>query len=118
MENDEDFISFFEKFVKINSGSLKINGVNEMGKVLEKEFESIGFATSFKELLLNLEQGDHLFCELNKGKIKGKKLLLIGHLDTVFEEDSPFQEFSRKDNIVYGPGVDDMKGGNVIILYV
>ena len=51
-------------------------------------------------------------------KVKGKKLLLIGHLDTVFEEDSDFQEFTMvNDSIAHAPGGNDMKGGNVIMLY-
>jgi glutamate carboxypeptidase len=44
-------------------------------------------------------------------------MLLIGHLDTVFEPDSPFQRFERIDaNTAKGPGIIDMKGGDVIIL--
>jgi glutamate carboxypeptidase len=44
-------------------------------------------------------------------------VLLIGHLDTVFEADSPFQKFERLDgNKARGPGIIDMKGGNVIIV--
>ena len=46
-----------------------------------------------------------------------KKLLLIGHLDTVFEADSPFQTFERDGDMAYAPGGNDMKGGNVVILY-
>lgn len=42
---------------------------------------------------------------------------MIGHLDTVFEADSPFQTFERKDSIAYAPGGNDMKGGDVVILY-
>ena len=42
---------------------------------------------------------------------------MIGHLDTVFEENSPFQKFVKQDSIAFGPGANDMKGGNVIVLY-
>ena len=43
--------------------------------------------------------------------------MLIGHLDTVFEADSPFQTFERLDaTTAKGPGVIDMKGGDVIII--
>ena len=43
--------------------------------------------------------------------------MLIGHLDTVFEADDPFQSFERDGMQAIGPGVDDMKAGNVIIVY-
>jgi glutamate carboxypeptidase len=62
-----------------------------------------------------MNRAGHLFAS-TEGK-KGKKLLLIGHLDTVFEADSPFQKFEIRDGVVYGPGANDMKGGNVVMLY-
>ena len=63
-----------------------------------------------------MNRAGHLFAETS-GK-KGKKLLLIGHLDTVFEEDSPFQKFERvNDSTAHAPGGNDMKGGDVIVLY-
>ena len=63
-----------------------------------------------------MNRAGHLFAETSGEK--GKKLLLIGHIDTVFEEDSPFQSFERiNDSIAKAPGGNDMKGGNVIILY-
>ena len=49
---------------------------------------------------------------------KGKKITMVGHLDTVFEKDHPFQKFVRKGNKAYGPGVDDMKSGDVSMLYI
>src|SRR5690606_5461017 len=52
----------------------------------------------------------------HKGRPDTKRLLLIGHLDTVFEPDSPFQTFSRKGDIATGPGVGDDKGGMVVML--
>ena len=50
-------------------------------------------------------------------KGKGKKFLLIGHLDTVFEADDDFQAFSRNGNIATGPGIADMKDGNAVIVF-
>jgi len=45
------------------------------------------------------------------------KVLLVGHLDTVFEADSPFQRFQKlDDSTATGPGVIDMKGGDVVML--
>ena len=59
-------------------------------------------------------RGGHLVA--TRRGTKGKHLLLIGHLDTVFEEDSPFQTWTLvDDSIAKGPGASDMKGGNVVI---
>jgi len=116
-KNYDDAITLLEKVVNINSGSLNIMGVKKVGAVFADEFKAIGFNTIWKEMPLDMKRAGHLFCEINTGKVKGKKLLLIGHLDTVFEEDSPFQTYKRGGDIVYGPGVDDMKGGDIIILY-
>ncbi len=114
-KNNDDAINLLEKIVNINSGSLNLKGVKKVGEVLSTEYESIGFKSNWIPMPEEVNRAGHLFCELNTGNVTGKKLLLIGHLDTVFEEDSPFQEFKREGNTVYGPGVDDMKGGNIII---
>jgi glutamate carboxypeptidase len=62
-----------------------------------------------------MKRAGHLIGEI-RGK-KGKRLLLIGHIDTVFEPDSPFQQWTRKDSLASGPGSNDMKGGNMVMLY-
>jgi len=115
--NNAKAITLLEKVVNINSGSLNIKGVKKVGAIFSDEFKAIGFTTTWKEMPANMMRAGHLFCELKTAKAKGKKLLLIGHLDTVFEEDSPFQTYTRDGDIVHGPGVDDMKGGDIIILY-
>ena len=63
----------------------------------------------------SVNRAGHLFAERQGNQ--GKRLLLIGHLDTVFEKDSPFQRFERQDSIARGPGVVDMKGSDVAILF-
>lgn len=114
-ENYESSLQLLEKVVNINSGSLNKEGVKKVGDIFAKEFKAIGFKTTWIDMPDEVNRAGHLFCEINTGNVKGKKLLLIGHLDTVFEEDSDFQEYRREGNMVYGPGVDDMKGGDVII---
>ena len=114
--NNQEAIDFLKKVVNINSGTLNLKGVKEVGMVFKDEFDQIGFNTSWIEMPLEMNRAGHLFAETTGSK--GKKLLLIGHLDTVFEEDSPFQEFKMiNDSIAHAPGGNDMKGGNVIILY-
>lgn len=114
-------IDLLERLVNINSGTMNHAGVREVGRVLEPQFQALGFETKWHDMPDSLNRAGHLFA-YKKGK-KGKRLLLIGHLDTVFEKDSPFQTFERigspTDSVYYakGPGAADMKGGDVAILY-
>jgi len=114
--NNPQAISFLKKVVNINSGTLNPEGVKEVGMVFKEAFDDITFETSWIDMPSEMNRAGHLFAE-TEGK-KGKRLLLIGHLDTVFEADSPFQEFKMvNDSIAHAPGGNDMKGGNVIVLY-
>ena len=107
-------IKFLEKIVNINSGTMNFKGVRMVGKELMKKFQAIGMDVKWIDGK-SFNRAGHLIAK-TKGK-KGTKLLLIGHLDTVFPESSPFQKYKLIDkNTVTGPGVADMKGGNVIIL--
>lgn len=109
-------LALLERIVNINSGTLNAKGVRAVGDVLRPEFDKLGLQTRWVELPDSLHRAGHLFAE-QRGK-KGKKLLLIGHLDTVFEPDSPFQKYTVVDSVtVIGPGVNDMKGGDVVLLY-
>lgn len=113
---DEASISFLEEVVNINSGSLNKKGVKEVGTVFNQAFKEIGFQTRWIDMPEEMNRAGHLFASIDGNR--GKKLLLIGHLDTVFEENSPFQSFERlKDNMAYGPGANDMKGGDVVVLF-
>ena len=115
-KNNAQAISFLEKVVNINSGTLNLKGVEMVGKEFATAFTEIGFESTWIPMPEEMNRAGHLFAEI-KGT-KGKKLLLIGHLDTVFEEDSPFQTFKMvNDSIAHAPGGNDMKGGNVIVLY-
>ncbi|WP_316928064.1 M20/M25/M40 family metallo-hydrolase [Gillisia marina] len=102
--------------VNINSGTLNAKGVKEVGMLFQQAFNDIDFKTRWVEMPEEMNRAGHLFAETSGDK--GKKLLLIGHLDTVFEEDSPFQKFKKiNDSIAHAPGGNDMKGGDVIILF-
>lgn len=100
--------------VNINSGTMNFEGVRQVGELFKAELDQLGFHT----VLTNGEaynRAGHLIAK-KEGK-KGPKFLLIGHLDTVFELDSPFQEYTMLDkHLMKGPGVADMKGGDVIII--
>ena len=115
-KNNDAAIDFLKKAVNINSGTLNLDGVGEVGALFDDAFFELGFDTRWVEMPEEMNRAGHFFAE-TKGN-KGKKLLLIGHLDTVFEADSPFQEFKMvNDSIAHAPGGNDMKGGDVIVLF-
>ena len=108
-------LQLIEKLVNINSGTLNTKGVKKVGKLLQKEFNSIGFSTEWVKLPDSLKRAGHLVAA-TKGT-QGKRLFLIGHLDTVFEPDMPANPFKKlTDSTATGQGANDMKGGDVIML--
>ena len=107
--------AFLETVVNINSGTMNHPGVREVGDHYEREFSGIDFQTRWIDLPDEMSRVGHLFAEIDGSQ--GDRVLLIGHLDTVFEPDSPFQTFVRKGDIAFGPGTEDMKGGNTVILF-
>jgi glutamate carboxypeptidase len=109
-----DALKLLERSVLINSGTLNPAGVREVGAVFSKEFEAIGFKTRWVEMPAEMKRAGHLVAE--RSGDKGKRVLLIGHLDTVFEKDSPVPPWQSDGTKVRGQGVSDMKGGDVIIL--
>jgi glutamate carboxypeptidase len=113
-KNYRETVALLEETVNINSGTLNLEGVREVGKVFEREFAKIGFQTEWITLPDSLKRAGH-FVATRKGT-KGKKLFFIGHLDTVFEKEMPFYPFTMvNDSTAKGQGVNDMKGGNVMI---
>jgi glutamate carboxypeptidase len=113
--NHTSAIDLLARSVNMNSGTFNISGVKANGDLLEPEFRKIGFETRWIDMPVEMKRAGHLFAE-RKGT-KGKRVLLIGHLDTVFEPDSPFQSWTANDSVASGPGANDMKGGNIILLY-
>lgn len=115
-KNNDEARTFLEQVVNINSGTLNAEGVREVGMVFKEAFDDLDFNTRWIEMPDEMNRAGHLFAETSGGK--GKKLLLVGHLDTVFEGDSPFQKFEMvNDSMAHAPGGNDMKGGDVIVLY-
>ncbi|MEC9007200.1 MAG: M20/M25/M40 family metallo-hydrolase, partial [Candidatus Neomarinimicrobiota bacterium] len=115
-EHTDEAVELLKRIVNINSGTLNIKGNRKVGAVLKKELDKLNFKTYWVTYGDEVERAGHLFAEMRGGK--GKKIVLIGHLDTVFEKDHPFQRFKQEGHKAYGPGVADMKGGDVSIIYV
>lgn len=110
----ERSIALLEKLVNQNSGSQNLEGVEKVGQMMRAELEPLGFTVEWKPMTHTGRAG-HLIAT-HKGRAGGKKMLLIAHLDTVFEPDSPFQTFTRKGDWGEGPGAGDDKGGMVVIV--
>ena len=115
-QHTEEAIGLVENVVNIISGTLNIAGNKTVGKIFQAELDQLGFNTYWVTYLETVKRSGHLFAEMRGGK--GKKIVLIGHLDTVFEPDHPFQKFTRAGDTAYGPGVSDMKAGDVSMIYV
>jgi glutamate carboxypeptidase len=112
--HNKSALVLLERLVNINSGTMNFAGVRQVGDILRAQFDSLGFKTRWVDGAA-FHRAGHLIAE-HPGP--GPKLLLIGHLDTVFEPSSPFQHFQKlDDSTARGPGVIDMKGGDVILLY-
>ncbi len=124
-DQEAEMVALLERLVNINTGSLNKAGVNEVIRLLNSELLQLGFSSrtlpgdvidmpSCPGSEYTIDVADHL---LATREGSGKRLLMIGHVDTVFPLNSPFQTFSREGDTAYGPGVSDMKGGLVVMLY-
>jgi glutamate carboxypeptidase len=117
-------IELLKESVNINSGTLNIAGVKKVGALFAKEFEKAGFTTEWVAMPDSIKRAGHLVASRRPGAAapnaaskKGKRLFLIGHLDTVFEPDMPANPFTMlNDSTATGQGVNDMKGGDVVVI--
>jgi glutamate carboxypeptidase len=116
--NEQASNDLLKQLVEINSGTRNLEGVRAVGKIITAQLDELGFQTKWLPMDEVKRAGvlvaDHPCPESGKC---GKRMLLIGHMDTVFEKDSPFQSYIVSGNIATGPGTNDMKGGLVIMLY-
>ena len=105
-----DTYQALKEIIEINSWTKNKEGVDRNGEIFAYWMEEIGFQLTRYP---REEIGDHL--HLTSDQKEGKKLLLLGHLDTVFPPGT-FEQFREDDAWIYGPGVCDMKGGNYVAL--
>ena len=112
--NQQQALLMLERVVNINSGTMNFPGVRRVGDVFSAELEALGFSTAWVDGEA-FNRAGHLVA--SRGS-RGARILLIGHLDTVFEPDSKFQHFEIvDDHYARGPGVTDMKGGDVVMIH-
>jgi glutamate carboxypeptidase len=112
--HNAEALALLERIVNINSGTMNLAGVRAVADVLRPQLESLGFKVRWVDGAA-FKRAGHLIAE-HPGP--GPKLLLIGHLDTVFEPSSPFQKFVKlNDSTATGPAVIDMKGGDVVMIF-
>lgn len=112
--DEERQLALLEELVGVNSGTMNLPGVEAVARRVSREFEDLGFQVRWAPMAETGRAG-HLIAT-HKGSGGGRRMLLIGHLDTVFEPDSPFKGYVRSGDTVTGPGVNDMKGGIVIMV--
>jgi glutamate carboxypeptidase len=108
-ETMSDWQSLLERIVNINSGTQNLAGLDTVREALVPEFEKLGLEVTAHEL----DDGHKLLSMTVPGA--APEILLMGHIDTVFPKESPFQRFEVRGDRIYGPGVIDMKAGIVMI---
>ena len=102
-ETEDDAIALLERVVDINSGTMNHEGVRRVGEVFRAELDVLGFQTRWVAFPPEVNRAGQLFAE-RMGNGRGPKILMIGHLDRVFEKDSPLQSFQRSGYRASGPG--------------
>ena len=112
--NRDANLALLERLVNQNSGSLNVEGVRKVADQLRPHFEALGMDVRWVPMD-EVGRAGHLVAT-HKGKPGNKRLLLIGHTDTVFEPSSSFQRYSREGDVARGPGVGDDKGGVIVML--
>lgn len=122
---EQEMVELLEQLTITNSGSMNKAGVGEIAEFFSAELGQLGFGVttlpgeridmpSCPGSDYSIDVADHL---LATKPGNGTRLLLMGHMDTVFPPFAPFQDFRRDGDTIYGPGVADMKGGLVVMLY-
>ncbi|MGZ5198150.1 MAG: M20/M25/M40 family metallo-hydrolase [Telluria sp.] len=112
--HNAEAITLLERAARINSGTMNLKGVREVGDVFRQQFDELGFRTQWIDMPAEVGRAGHLVA--TRSGTRGKRLLLLGHLDTVFEADSKVPLWQPEGDTVRGQGVADMKAGDVAII--
>jgi glutamate carboxypeptidase len=106
-----DFARDLQEAVMVDSATENLAGVRKMAEVFGRQLTALGFESHFAELPASTGRSGHLVAE-HRGT-KGKRILLLGHLDTVY----PGGNYRREDDLAHGSGVGDMKGGDLVMIH-
>ncbi len=110
----KEMLSFLEQLVCVQSGTKNKAGVDQVSPIIKAEMEAMGFLC---KTIKQEKLGNHLIARVNSHIKDQKQILMVGHMDTVFPIDTPFNYFKQDESKCYGPGVADMKGGLVVGIY-
>jgi glutamate carboxypeptidase len=111
-----DYLANLERFVNTDCGSYTSAGVNEVGRWTGEFLADLGAEVEHRPDP-DGRLGDTVVATFN-GQAGGARLLLIGHLDTVFDPGTAaLRPFRMEDGVAHGPGVTDMKSGLLAGLY-
>ena len=105
-------VALLEKVINIESATQNTAGVKHVGEVFQSEFAALGLTARWIDMPAEMKRAGHLLAETT-GTGRGKRILLLGHIDTVFQG----EQWRREGNKAYGNGSSDMKGGDVVLLY-
>jgi glutamate carboxypeptidase len=105
------FARDLEQAVQIDSATENLAGVRKLGDIFGTQLTALGFESRWVPLPASTARAGHLFAE-HRGT-KGKRLLLIGHLDTVL----PGGKFRLEGDRAIGSGASDIKGGDLIVIH-
>lgn len=109
----DEAIALLERVVNIESATQNTAGVKQVGQVFKSEFEKIGLTARWIDMPPEMNRGGHLVAENENKNARGKRILLLGHIDTVLQG----EHWRRAGKIAFGAGTSDMKGGDVVLLY-
>ena len=114
MDNTSAIFSLLEELVLIQSYSYNKAGVDRVSSRIASEMKQMGFSCEWSK---SPTYGDTLIARSPAWNKDKKQILITGHMDTVFPEDSGFDWYKEDDTMCFGPGVADMKGGLVVGIF-
>jgi glutamate carboxypeptidase len=109
----DEAIALLERVVNIESATQNTAGVKQVGQVFKKEFEATGLTARWIDMPREMNRGGHLLAENTNPNARGKRILLLGHIDTVLQG----EHWRREGTKAFGNGTSDMKGGDIVLLY-